>query len=143
MYTTATTRLRVTLALLIGVPVTVVYLPLAAYVGCAGLDMIFRDGPWNNSPLPIGLLTVTWSAAGIAGLVGFWIWVWQPVWNRTTQGKLLIAMFVAAGMVVVAPLAKLPTAPLGASVLSLLSALSLVGGAVVLYTQLRHLRDAA
>ena len=150
MQVTASKRLRLTLAILIGLPGTVVFLPLAAFIGYAGVDAMIdalRGGPWNYSPPPTlrsGLLNTTWSAAGIAGLVGFWIWVWQPRWNTTPAGRSLIALLVAIGMVAMAPLATaLLSTPFEASVWSLLSGLGLVGGALVIYTQLRRLHGAA
>ncbi len=150
MPVTASKRLRLTLALLIGVPGTVVFLPLAAFIGYAGLDATIdalRGGPWNYSPPPTlqsGLLNTTWGAAGVTGLVGFWLWVWQPRWSSTQKGKFLIALLVATGMVAMAPLAMaLLTSPFEASVWGLLSGLGLIGGTVVIYTQLRRLDGAA
>lgn len=147
MHVTASQRLRLTLALLIGVPGTVVFLPLAAFIGYAGLDATIDALSGGHSPQPTlqsGLLNTTWGAAGIAGLVGFWLWVWQPNWNSTPKGKFLIALLVATGMVAMTPLAvALLAAPLEASVWSLLSALGLVGGAVVIYTQFRRFHGAA
>jgi hypothetical protein len=142
---TATKRLRLSLALLIGLPGTVVFLPLAAFIGYAGIDVIIdalRGGPWNYSPAPTvqaGLLSTGWGAAGIVGLVGFWIWVWQPTWSGTPRGRLLVAALVATGMGAIAPLATaLLTAPLQASLWSALSGMGLAAGTIVLYTQLRH-----
>ena len=143
-------RLRVTLALLVGVPGTVVFLPMAAFMVYVGLDATIdavRGGPWNYSPpptVPSGLLNACWGAAGIIGLAGFWLWVWEPRWTKTPNGKLQVAALVATGMAAMAPFsAALLTAPVQASVWTVLSGLGMLGGVVVLYTQLRHLLSAA
>ena len=150
MHPTATKRLRLSLALLIGLPGSVVFLPLSAFIGYAGIDIIIdvlRGGPWNYSPAPTlqdGLLSASWGAAGIVGLVGFWMWVWQPTWNGTLRGRLLVATLVTTGMVAMAPLAtSLLMAPLQVSLLSVLSGMGLAAGTIVLYTQLRHLFGTA
>ena len=97
-------RIRWTLALVLGVPGTVVYLPLVALLGFAGFGSFadaLQGGPWNYSPPPslhVGVLYVGWGVAGALSLLGFWFWVFQPRWLNRPTGKWLVAGLLVAGI---------------------------------------------
>ena len=82
-------------AIFVGVPVTLLGIGYVAVGGLFGA-MLLMDEP--RAPMMTLLITL-WLAAGIAGLIGFWMWVLQPpgaAWRRRVGTAVLILTGIAA-----------------------------------------------
>jgi hypothetical protein len=93
---------KTVIALLVGIPGTVLYLPLVLFVvylgGLSAADQLY--GPLEIAKS--GLL-VLWGLAGFLGLAGFWYWVFlRPDTSR--RRRLVAAACVFAGVCAVVPL---------------------------------------
>lgn len=91
------------IAVLVGVPVTALYLPFAVIVivagGAASLDAI-PQGPLKM--LKAGALAL-WGFAGLVGLLGFWAWMFSRASiSRSRRTVLAICIFI--GVCAVFPL---------------------------------------
>lgn len=93
-----------TIAVLVGVPVTALYLPLVIIVimlgGAAGFEAI-PQGPLKT--LEVGALAL-WGFAGLVGLLGFWAWVFSRT-NISASRRIVLAICIFIGVCAVFPLA--------------------------------------
>jgi hypothetical protein len=146
----ASKTLRWSLAVLVGVPGTLLFVPIAAFIaysGSASAIEALRGGPWSHSPSPtvgLGLLYLGWGVAGLLGLLGFWSWVLQPAWAGTAIGRWFVTSFVALGIAAMVPVARALTYnPIQVSVLSMFALLGITTGLFVLYHQLSAASSAS
>lgn len=137
--------LRWALAILVGLPGTIMFVPLAALFAHAGISAFIdalRGAPWDYSPPPTvvsGLLTASWGIAGFCGVVGFWLWVLQLPWVRTPRGHWTVMACVCLGIAAMLPFSvALVSGPTQTSAWSLFSVAGVVAGVIVLYMQLRR-----
>ena len=113
-------KVRTAIAVVVGIPGTVFFTPLLAVpllAGALGLS------DWQG--VPHGLLFLTWGLAGVAGLIGFWTWVFSrpPLSKRR---RLLVGLAVLAGVCAVVPVT------LGSNVyVSSLAVLGVVAGLAI------------
>ncbi len=142
---TPSKALRWALAILVGLPGTIMFVPLAALFAHAGISSFIdalRGAPWAYSPPPTlasGLLTASWGIAGFCGIVGFWLWVLQLRWVRTPNGHRTVTACVCLGVGAMLPFAvALVSGPTQTSAWSLFSIAGVVAGVVVLYLQFRR-----
>lgn len=143
MLTNSSKALRLTLALLVGLPGTVVFGPVAGLLVFAGAQSV-RDaidgGPWNYSPPPeigAGLISLAWGMAGLLGAGGFWVWVAQPSWLRSGLARTFLAGAITLGMLAMVPFTAAVFSPPAQSNLPLgaLSAVGILVGALIIYLQ--------
>jgi hypothetical protein len=115
-------------AAIVGVPGTLVFVPIIALALSTFLFGIVGAGADGNfefgAPARGALLALIWSGAGLAGLMGFWAWVFLRRGAGRRQ-RLAIAACVAAGMCAVVPFA------LGGLWLGGLALIGLASGATI------------
>ena len=86
------------LAILVGVPFTI----LGAFYVITGV--MFSALALIEIDTTAGILPLLWCLAGLMGLIGFWLWVFQP--PQPSKRQLSIhAVLVALGVAAMAPLA--------------------------------------
>lgn len=140
-------RLRWALAILLGIPGTVLFFPLTALVAYAGMSSLFDALSQGGSALVLtpqvrlGIINTVWGLAGVLGLCGFWLWVIEPRCLNARSGRLLVSILVAAGVAAMAPVAvTLLKDPRQASYWLVLPILGIGAGVLVLYQMLSTAR---
>ncbi|MBK8322873.1 MAG: hypothetical protein IPL06_09065 [Betaproteobacteria bacterium] len=86
---------KLSAALLVGVPLTLLPAFFLAWGLFAGIEGLFA--PPQVRAVEAGALTLMWSLAGILGILGFWAWIFLA---RQARQKVrnLIAVTLAAGL---------------------------------------------
>ena len=105
--------LKSAIAVVLGLPGTVLFLPLLALGVVGGLLAIVQAlASETGSTISLVLLEVapalTWGLAGLVGLMGFWAWVFVPE-SITARGRIVIALCVFVGVCSVAPFIFFPS----------------------------------
>ena len=113
-------KIRTALAVVVGIPGTVFFVPLLSVPLLTGALSLAE---WHTRQE--GLLFLLWGLGGAIGLVGFWTWVFsRPPMSR--RRRLLLTSAILAGICAVVPVT------LGANVyVSSLAVLGIVVGLVI------------
>jgi hypothetical protein len=93
-----------TIALLLGLPVTVFLLPAVCYLLYSGVLLLWgaTREPWTTN-LAGALFWFSWALGGILGLTGFWLWMFSTP-DASRIYRFITAVFVLAGVCSAAPL---------------------------------------
>jgi hypothetical protein len=115
-------------AVLVGLPGTVVFLPLIAltiFGSASSIAVALGEGAAGHVAIAELLPAFVWSVAGFFGLIGFWAWVFSrsPIPSRA---RLLIGMCVFVGVLSIAPFLFVGSCPHAA-----LAVAGIVAGAIV------------
>lgn len=127
MIPTRRTLVRAIFAVVVGVPGTLVFVPviaLALSVFLTGVLGAVMGYSAESGPMRGALLALAWGGAGVIGLIGFWAWVFMRR-GTSRRGRTAIACCVGAGMCAVAPFA------LGGDLLGTLAVNGLVAGTAI------------
>jgi catechol 2,3-dioxygenase-like lactoylglutathione lyase family enzyme len=98
---------KVAIAVLLGLPATIVLFPLAALMSYGGAEGLVREATtleWKE--LVGGVLLFAWSTAGVLGIVGFWSWTFAARW-MSARSRRMTAFCVFLGVAAILPLALL------------------------------------
>jgi len=115
---------KAAIALLVGLPGTVLLFPWAAGFALGNIAVLFgvvTGGPIGMAPHPSitsALLGVMWNAAGLIGLIGFWTWALVPDITSLSV-RIFVIVSLVLGVVATIPLFEILHGPYWWTLLSL------------------------
>ena len=127
MIVTRRALVKAAFAVVVGVPGTLVFVPviaLALVTFVTSVLGVMIGNTAGSAPVRGALLALVWSAGGLAGLIGFWAWVFMRP-GAPPKARVAIACCIGAGMCAVAPFA------LGGELLGGLALIGLAAGAAI------------